>query len=1262
MPQDNIFTVKNEDFDRLTQNTAVEFFQRLLWAEARRLGMEISKINVSDRVNVPDGGVDATVNQVQSEAGSGIIKPGKTVYQIKSGKTKPNLKDELLGKEGVKTGIQACLDADGTYVLVCTGIDLVDREHREILSQIKDYLKPYSKQPPKVDVWSQNTLRGFVERFPSLALDLKGLSDAKFQTHRSWSQDDSMQVQFFPGQAQIEFIEKLQNELRQNDDTIHVRVLGEPGIGKTRLVLEATKVADLSPLVIYCTAVQFRDSVLIDALLRADNPFSTIVVIDECDPGSGAEFWYKLRHRGPRIKLVTIYNDYEERSSGIIPYTAPPLAREQIRSIIQGYTTNLSKVSSDRWAELCGGSPRVAHVIGQNLVKHPEDVLTPPDTVDIWERYIAAGDNDSEKTEHRRVVLQHLALFKRFGYERSVASEAQAIAEKVKAANPQITLHKFEEIIYELRERKILQGEFTLYITPKALHIKLWTQWWERHHRLFNLEQFTQDLPPKLIEWFYEMFKYAAESDAASRIVGDLLGPNGPFRNDEYLKTKLGSRFFLALTEAAPESALKCLNETVGKWNRETLLQFTAGRRNIVCALEKIAFWRTLFTDAARLLLALGEAENDGCSNNASGVFTQLFSPGYGPVAHSEASPAERFPVLEEALKSNSKKRRALALRACDAGLTSELFSRIGNAEYQGLRKEPEFWVPKTYAELWDAYYRVWQLLSERLTFLAKDERKEGVNILLKHAGAMMRIPDLADTVVNTVRIILAEGYATEKQLITALHRILFQDDAYVNNKDLPVETRKHLEQLREDLLKGDFSSMMQRYVGMDLPEDNFDNNKDYLEQEHPQIHELAQQAVDTPSLLQSELHWLVTTEAQNGYRFGKELCRKDVGFSLLPMLLDAQRNAKDNASTYFLCGYFRSLFDEDRKRWEEQLDALGEDTTLSILIPELMSYSGMTDAAGSLLLKLAKKGSINSDHFGMFIFGKGFQNLSSGVFKKWIEFLLDFTDKPAAAITLKLYHRYYILHEAAPPLPLDTTFRVLTHPSFFEESSQYRTDMMLAYHWTEIGKMFLHLYPEKALELIEQMLVHFGREGTIFDPHSRTTSVLTEITKQYPGEVWKRVSKCLEEQEDFRRTISLGKWLREADLSDTEKGKGALTLIPHEKIWEWVDRDVENRAWYLARKPIPKTLSLDEWQDSLARALLVRYGERDDVRSTLISNYLTEGWWGPASLHYKAKLQKLRRIKNSEANENVKRWINDFVDLLEKQVEEAKISEERKG
>ena len=67
MNRETIFTVGNQDLSRLNQNTAVDFFQKLLWAEARRLGIEISKINVSRWVNVPDGGVDATVDDALIE-------------------------------------------------------------------------------------------------------------------------------------------------------------------------------------------------------------------------------------------------------------------------------------------------------------------------------------------------------------------------------------------------------------------------------------------------------------------------------------------------------------------------------------------------------------------------------------------------------------------------------------------------------------------------------------------------------------------------------------------------------------------------------------------------------------------------------------------------------------------------------------------------------------------------------------------------------------------------------------------------------------------------------------------------------------------------------------------------------------------------------------------------------------------------------------------------------------------------------------------
>lgn len=1257
MNRDNIFTVTNEDLGRLDPAEAVRFFRELLWAEARPLGIDINKINISDRIYVKDGGIDGTVVENRTATASGLIKTGETGYQIKSGKAfkpwqKLVIKKELFGsgtplRQNLGEGIRACLDVDGTYVLVCTGIDLVKSERDRGLEYLNEYLKEIcGYQNPRVEVWSQINLIGFLQRFPSLSLQVNGRSNAQFQTHQSWARNDDMSVEFVPGQAQNDLIAQIRNDLRRNDDTVHVRVRGEPGIGKTRLVLETTRADDLAPLVVYCTAARFRNSVLMYELLRCDNQFAAVLVIDECDLSSSTNIWNELRHRGARIKLVTISNDYETKAGGITYHDTPPLDNEQIRRIIQKYTP-LREFRADRWVELCSGSPRVAHVIGWNLENNPDEMRKPPGTVDIWGRYVAGNDDPaSQEVKQRQRVLRHLALFKRFGFERSVVDEARSIAKKAR-----VSWIDFQEIVKGLRDRKILQGEFTLYITPKLLHIKLWTEWWETYGWPFNLEEFTQDLTPKLVEWFYEMFQYAAESEAASRIVKDLLGPDGPFQDDEYLKTRLGSRFFSALTEADPKAALRCLMRTLGTWDKETLLQFTEGRRYVIWSLEKIAVWRDLFADAARLLLALGEAENEGCSNNASGVFAGLFSPGYGPVAPTEASPAERFPVLKEAIESDSKERRALALRACREALKSESFSRIGSPEYQGLRKEPELWTPKTYGELWDAYRRVWQLLSDQLTRLPEDEREKAAAILLGHAGRLGKIPDLGNAAVGTVRTIAQEKYLGKKQVIEAISKALF----YAGKSMLP-ETRQRWEQLKAELVGSDFPSMMQRYVGMDLLVDQLDEDRNHVDQVQPQLEKLANQVVENPSLLQPELHWLVTEEAKNGLRFGYELGKRDGGFSLLPMLLGAQREASENSDSYFLGGYFRTMFDTDVALWEQEIERLVEDSKLNVLIPLLTRYSsGMTDRIGLHLLKLAKSRIISISEFG--VLGTAIDSLSDEVFTAWIEFLLGFTDKSVVSIALDLYHRYYIFRKSAPTLSRDLTFRLLSHPSLFEGSDGSSFNPMETYHWSEIAKAFLNLDPKKGLELAKLVLNHFGEEGSIFNYDSDICAVLTEITKRDPAEVWDHVSKLLENQ-NFSRTVALERWLADGESSEG----GAFAHIPLEKIWEWVDGAPEKRAVYLARRLVLTPLSAATWPTSLERGLLVRYGNvAEDLGGTLMSNYTMGGWSGPASWHYEGIQEELLRIKTGENDENVKRWIDEYVDSLEQHyIEPAKMDEER--
>ena len=77
-------------------------------------------------MNVRDGGIDATVDETQIESETGIIKSGKTSYQIKSGITKPNLEDELFGREDLKEGIfhARYLETQHAIIRIDRGFDL----------------------------------------------------------------------------------------------------------------------------------------------------------------------------------------------------------------------------------------------------------------------------------------------------------------------------------------------------------------------------------------------------------------------------------------------------------------------------------------------------------------------------------------------------------------------------------------------------------------------------------------------------------------------------------------------------------------------------------------------------------------------------------------------------------------------------------------------------------------------------------------------------------------------------------------------------------------------------------------------------------------------------------------------------------------------------------------------------------------------------------------------------------------------------------
>jgi hypothetical protein len=463
------YSVSSEDLSRLEPTQAVAVISDLLWSEATRLDLSISKIHISANVNAPDDGVDAETGEPGAQGD--MLRAGRVAYQIKTGTAfnpsrETTLRKELFGrskiqKSSLKRRIRECLDANGTYILVCTGYDGVDRSSTE--KHLRKLLRGCGYKKPKIEVWFQNQLRGFLSKYPAVALRVNGRDGANLRTHSNWSSDAEMDKPFKSGLRQLELITNIQSALRRPGAAVHVHLRGEAGVGKTRIVLEALRADDLRPLVIYTNRPsEFLASDFFATTLLENLSFAAVIVVDECNATNRTQIWDRLKLRGTRLKLVTIFNEIED-VSGVDVLEAPLLERDQITEIIKSYDVPADQ--ADRFADLCSGSRRVAHVLGVNLQINPLELLRPPGTVDIWNRYVIGMDDAKSVTVRERItVLRYLALFKRFGFAAPLAHEAKAILSLIQESHPTISWGRFQEIISELKSRRILQGENTYYM------------------------------------------------------------------------------------------------------------------------------------------------------------------------------------------------------------------------------------------------------------------------------------------------------------------------------------------------------------------------------------------------------------------------------------------------------------------------------------------------------------------------------------------------------------------------------------------------------------------------------------------------------------------------------------------------------------------------------------------------------------------------------------------------------------------------------
>ncbi|NIT99405.1 MAG: hypothetical protein GWN01_00190, partial [Nitrosopumilaceae archaeon] len=824
----------------------------------------------------------------------------------------------------IKPEIKRLLDDGGIYILVLFA-ELTKKLRTKRKKALKEEFSRlgYSNE---FRIYSANQLANFSESFPALVAWFRGYG-SECLPYSSWSeyQEIIRPKKFIFDEDRKKWMEEIQQKLRNaNDDYVIYRITGLSGIGKTRFVYETLSANDLKHRVIYVKAEHFRLSNIYTSLQNDPN-ISTILVIDECDLNQHDEFVRSFSGKGSRVCLFTLSYERGKVPPPSMSYHLEPLSVEKISEIVKTEKPDLPDNLVDRISKFADGYPRIATLL---IDSYP---LGDASSEEFWNisddalmNRLIGGKQEIYLPDFKltKKVLQRLSLFQKVGYYGNLEKEAKWIAEMIK-----VDYSNFKEIVEQQRRRGIIQGTYYIYVTPFVLRIHLFREWWL--YQRFTKESFIEfitsipeDFRSDLFERFLEHIPYIADVESGKEFIESILGEEGVFLDGSLLKNRLGASFFLKLTEADPKAALDCLNRTVARWTKEELINFTTGRREVIWALERMVMWKNLFNDAARLLLALGEAENETWSNNASGVFVQLFSPAYGRVAPTEASPQERFPILKEAMESKSKERRLIALRACDQALESQHFSRMIGAEFQGLRKEPKLWMPKTYGELFDSYRQVWEFLLSKLGMLPEDERDQGVEILLKRSRGIGRIANLTNMVIDTVYELIKKSYLDKKKALIQVSRILHYDA-----KEMIPELRQKWVKLKNDLTGVDYASLMRRYVGIILLEDHFDEEGKYKENLNQKyIQELANKSVENPQLIEAELKWLVTNEAQNGHKFGYELGLKDKNYTLLNSLIKAQENVEKYQSFNFLGGYFKAMNEKNPDEREKQFEIFAKD------------------------------------------------------------------------------------------------------------------------------------------------------------------------------------------------------------------------------------------------------------------------------------------------------------------------------------------------
>jgi len=1291
-----IFEVSPSQIEELDQTDLVLLLRRLLHAEAQKAGIDLRGVSVPLQINVADGGEDARISWQGGEQRTDYIPCRFTVFQSKASSLRPaGWMKETWTKGSQKTGrtrvlnsaLKKAIAEKGAY-LGFTSSALVGNKPDEAVQAIRLGIKETGADPTllkAIEIYDANKIAAWCSTHPSVSVWLNehksGLSLGGFQTVEGFGkQADFSTIQHVAdntkryvvndvslgatdsGRGQSGNVltfeqarERLSDHLMQPKNI--VRLVGPSGIGKTRFCYELLK--DISTVTkesrsvsaIVCDFRNVGTTVFQIAQRLAEQGSPTLIIVDECSREAAQQLAGIVLADGSLLRLLTI--DLDDRPIQIdncLNISLNPSDTALVEGIIRQRLPKATPSEISYISNLCGGFPKIAVLATESYVKSAPVLKSIEDVVER----ILTGAGITEDAQVR--AIEGLSLFESLGADDDLSEQFDLVAERLSALSGDLMFeHLSRAASHHLVERR---GRF--FVTqPLPIASFLGARRLSRL-RVKSILSFLEYATPLTQKSFFAQWRYFDHSRTALEVTERLFSLNGAFGSLESWKTKHGSECVNALVHVDPNTVGDAVRRLLGDLSLDELADLGAGRRHIVWALEKLVFRNETFDIAARLLMRLGARETEKYSNNATGLFKQLF---HVQLSGTEVAPPMRFIVLDEGLASNDPQTIALCIEALDETLSRSGFTRSVGSEQIGTRPPLSDWSAKTWGDVFDFHRQGLQRLMALRKSKPEFARRCELTIARHLRGLIFEnlLPDIE----NVAKLI-----AGERGLwLDALESI--GDWLYYDRTGAPEALAIRVRALYDSLFPTDEverALLYTKFWSADIhdPDQVYDredaSTKDF-EYATTKAVELAEQIAKNPATTERAIRTMAAEELHTGFPFSRALAlHVPDPVSSFQLTVDTF-DKSDGAGLQFLRGFLSGA--------DARSGAVGDVCINIALASDLLKKQainvytsvGITPARLEDVRRSLKEGTLRPRDCSYLSYGRGMDTLDPNTFTPLLDDLSSEHGAEGAWTALEIISMYQHGRATLNTSLKDRVKVIVTSPKLVEKIERGTRDGHL--FESSIELLVRHDGVDDAvLAGVGDQIARLCRSSdtdAIFTLDGPIRKALRKLLAFKSSALWLSISRFYEFATDTERF-----WLKHlVGPSDhqfdgeSHNLEGVLFDVPKDDLIAWARVDPVRRVEFLCEfYPVLEqdAENAPRWHPAL-QSLADEFGGISEFRDSLAHRLYPRSWSGSIIPHFEVYLEPLKKWFEHPISQ-LAIWAREQHRIIERRIAEERKSE----